>query len=164
MTLDSNVVPFPVPDRFDRRISGSMEAATLLRRRFRDGGRAQRETFSHLARHTFRLVEELKREFGDRSGKMNRAFGDLLKQKKRFILAEHEEPSILCQNPGNWERVLRGLAMELDQDPDRAFLDAINGTPLMPNPGGIGFGRERWFGSFGELMRMLVSRLAASPD
>ena len=164
MTLDSNVVPFPVPDRFDRRISGSMEAATLLRRRFRDGGRAQRETFSHLARHTFRLVEELKREFGDRSGKMNRAFGDLLKQKKRFILAEHEEPSILCQNPGNWERVLRGLAMELDQDPDRAFLDAINGTPLMPNPGGIGFGRERWFGSFGELMRMLVSRLAASTD
>lgn len=164
MTRENNVVPFPVPDRSKRRISGSVEAATLLRRQFREGGRAQRETFSHLAKHTFRLVEELKREFGDRSGKMNRAFGDLLKQKKRFILAEQDEPGVLCQNPGNWERVLRGLAVELDRDPDRAFLDAIKGTPLMPHPDGNGFGRVQWLGSFGELMRTLVSRLAVSTD
>ncbi len=164
MSSADNVVTFPAADRSTRRLSGPAEAALVLRRRFRENGRAQRETFCHLARHTYRLVEELKKAFGKRSGKMNRAFGDLLKQKQRFILADQQEPGVLCQNPGNWERVLDRLAEELGRDPDRAFLDAIKGTTLMPEPEVNGFGREQWLGSFGELMQRLVRRLADSAD
>ncbi|GGE95388.1 hypothetical protein [Sphingomonas prati] len=164
MTPADNVIPFPAGKPKERRLSGSNEAASQLRKRFRDGGRAQRETFVHLARHTLHLVEELKTTFGTRSGKMQSAFGDLLKQKQRFVLAEDELPATLCQNPGNWEQVLRGLASALGRDPDHVFLDAVRGSPLMPAPHRNSFDREQWLGTFHDLMRQMVRRLTAEID
>jgi hypothetical protein len=163
MEQDSNVIPFP-GNRIERKISGSAEAAAHLRKRFREGGRGQHETFVVLGTHTFNLIKELKADFGERSGKMQRAFGDLLKQKQRFIVAQHEAPGTLCQNPANWEQVLRGLAVELGRDPDRAFLDAMRGSPLLPRPEENRFGRQQWLPGFHDLMSRLAGRLTASVD
>jgi hypothetical protein len=163
MTKEDNVIPFPRAARSNR-ISGSAEAAASIRAEFRQLGRAQRETFAHLARHTFGLVEELKATFGERSGKMQRAFGELLKQKQRFILTEDAEPHVLCQNPGNWMQVLRGLAIELGRNPDRALLEAFRGTSLMPTREAHDATREQWLGSFRHLMERLTSHLAANHD
>ena len=164
MSDDSNVVHLHVPHRTDRKLSGRADAASDLRRRFRDGGRAQQATFVHLARQTFVLVQEIKATFGERAGKMQLIFGELLKQKKRFILAEDAEPGSLCLNPGNWIEILRGLAIALGRDPDRLFLDVMRGSPLMPAQHAAGYRREQWQAIFQDLMIQMVERLTASVD
>ena len=164
MTGDSNVIQLVIPRQDDRKLSGRADAANDVRRRFRDGGRAQRETFTHLARQTFVLVEELKATFGERSGKMKIAFGDLLKQKKRFILAENAEIGTLCQNPGNWDQVLRGLAGALGRNPDQLLLEVMRGSPLLPGQQAPGYRREQWLSSLQDLMVQMAERVTATID
>jgi hypothetical protein len=161
---DSNVYQLPISRRGDRRLSGSADAANALRARFRAGGRAQHETFIHLARQTFILVEELKEKFGERSGRMQLVFGNLLKQKKRFILAENEQPGVLCQNPANWELVLRGLAGALDRNADLLLLDVFRGSALLPGQLASGYRREQWLAKFQEMVVRMGDRLSAAAD
>ena len=71
----------------------------------------------HLGREVHRLVQEVKQARGERSGSLLKAFGEnLLKQKRRFAVAQGADASAICQNPGNWLQVLEGLAEALGRD------------------------------------------------
>lgn len=156
---DDNIHHFPnVPGSLVRR------EANKLRQRFIEGGRAQRLNFEHLSRHIEQLVEQAKAH-GERSGAMKRAFGEgLVPVKGRFTAKNGVPPQQLYQTPAAWLTVLKGLAVELDMDPDRALIEAFEGSALCSTGTPHDVSRASWLSELYGLLSPLADRLNAETD
>lgn len=77
MINDDNVIPMPGMGSSERgQISLAQLQARRLRTRFIAGGKNQIEVFARLSVSVERLTKDLKKRYGNRSGKMTRVFGE----------------------------------------------------------------------------------------
>ena len=131
---------------------------------FKAAGRRQPEVFANLSRHVERLVAETKDRNGEKSGAMQRAFGDdLVRQKGRYCAKDGTPPGTLCKTPGNWIRVLRGFAVELGRDEHALLSEILEDCMAAPRPV-TGFGQDAWLADLDDLLEPMVERLASEAN
>lgn len=121
----SNVVPI----RPDLQHSARMMMGHHLERlvaRFKQGGRRQPDVFTRLSVFVEELEIEVKRTFGQRSGKLSAAYGpDLAPMKSRFSARQGVPPKPLYSTPDAWLRVLQGFAREMGRNEYSLLANAL---------------------------------------
>lgn len=111
-----NVVQFPGGHQ---QASSPMMGQLLDRliKRFREGGKRQREVFERLSIFVEELEKEIKKTYGLRSGKISRAYDDhYMAMKSRFSAKSRVPPRPLFSTPDGWLVVLRGFAREMGRN------------------------------------------------
>lgn len=155
-----NVFQFP-----PRNDGMAYRRAEQLQRLFTERGKGQLATFQHLSIEVERLVSEIKAKHGERSGKMQEAFGnELVRMKGRFSARNGVPPKLIYRSPEAWLRVIAGLATALGQDPPSVVSATLGEALEADRIAAQGMQRNGWLDEFITLMAPMVDRLSTEID
>lgn len=107
-------------------ISLAQLQARRLRTRFIAGGKNQIEVFARLSVSVERLTKDLKKRYGNRSGKMTRVFGEsYIRVVQRFTASNGVPPKQLYRTPEAWLSIIEGFATETSQRPETLLVQTL---------------------------------------
>lgn len=156
---NEKIVPFP-----ERPGIAARRRAEQLSELFRAAGRGQPDVFANLSREVERLVAETKSRKGEKSGAMQRAFGENhVRMKGRFCAKGGVAPDKICKTPQTWLEILAGFADVLERDRSLTISNALEEAMADRRPASR-FGQDAWLADFEELLESMSARLASVAD
>lgn len=163
---DGKIISFPrrEGDNPGRQHSLAHIQAQQLRKLFLEGGKGQLEVFQRLSCRIEMLTKDLKKKFGDRSGRMAKVFGEnYVRVASRFTAVDGKPPAQLYRTPEAWLSVIDGFAAQQSM-PRPTFVAEMLKFGLTGDDDTARSSDVMWLDELHKLVDAMTERLALGVD